>query len=301
MALTRFNMTCRFFFLLSSLAMSYTLAAADLPAAEKLLQLRRPLVVGHRGFNVLAPENTIPSFEFAKQAGVDMVELDYHHTKDGVPIVIHDGAVDRTTDATNRWPGGKLGVKDRTAAELKTLDAGSWFNPRYAGTRLPLLTEALDCIQQGNITLIERKGGEPATCIQLLRDRHLINQVIVQSFDWEYLREFHRQAPEQILGALGPHGSRAGRKLTDEEKALNSEWIAGARETGARLIVWNKQVSRASIAHAHEQGLKVLVYTINDATVAQELLDLGVDGLITDNAAIIWRAMALRSPRQDTR
>ncbi len=276
-------------------SLAVSLPAADPPAADRLLQLQRPVVIAHRGYNVLAPENTLPAFHTAKETGADLIELDYHHSKEGTPIVIHDATLDRTTDATNHWQGPKIPISSRSVPELKSLDAGTWFSPKFAGTRLPLLTEALDLIQKGNVTLIERKAGDAATCAQLLRDRNLINQVVVQSFDWDYLRDFHRLAPEQILGALGPPGSKNGRKLTDEEKVLTPDWIAALRPTGAKLVVWNKQVTRDAIAHAHGLGLKVWIYTINDPAVATDLLDLGVDGIITDNPSLVWRAMALRS------
>lgn len=269
------------------------LIAAEPPAAQKLLSLTRPLVIGHRGYNVLAPENTLPSFQFAKAAGADLVELDYYHTKDGVPIVIHDRELDRTTDAIAKWGAKKITVETKTATELQTLDAGRWFGPQFAGTRLPLLTEALDLIQQGGVTLIERKGGDAAAAVRLLRERNLINQVVVQSFDWSFLQAFHAQAPEQILGALGPPGSRDGRKLTDQEKTLNGQWIAEAKHTGARVIGWSKLVTREAVDGAHAQGFKLWVYTVNDPAQADELLDLGVDGIITDNPALIWRAIAL--------
>jgi glycerophosphoryl diester phosphodiesterase len=251
---------------------------------------------------VFAPENTLPSFQFALAAGADLVELDYHHSKDGVPIVIHDAELDRTTDAVERWGVKKLRVGAKTATELRTLDAGRWFGPQYAGTRLPLLTEALDLIQKEGVTLIERKGGDAATCVRLLRERNLINQVVVQSFDWAFLKEFHAQAPEQVLGALGPPSSRQGRKLTDAEKVLSREWIAEAKQSHPSVLGWDHQVTRATVDYAHQQGLKVWVYTINEPKQAAELLDLGVDGIITDNPSLIWRAIALgQAPTSMTR
>lgn len=283
---------------MSAVGVALTLAsaafAAERPAAERLLAETRPLVIGHRGCPALAPENTLPSFEIALAAGADLVELDYYHARDGVPVVIHDGDLDRTTDAKTRWQAQKIRVDSRTSADLQTLDAGSWYNRRYSGARLPLLTEALDLIQKKGVTLIERKGGEPRVLIELLRQRGWINALIVQSFDWDYLREFHRLEPRQILGALGPPGSVDGRKLTDEEKALSKAWVDQARATGAGIVVWNRQVAKPAVDYAHGLGLKVWAYTVNEAPLADTLWDAGVDGIITDNAAVIWRARALR-------
>ena len=289
----------RSFLLLSCLVVgaANTAQADDKPTmsnAEKLLSLKRPLVIGHRGYSHLAPENTLPSFRLAKAAGADLVELDYYHTKDDKMIVIHDATLDRTTDATNRWGGAKIRVESKTLAELQSLDAGSWFNPPYPGTRLPTLVEALDEIQNGGVTLVERKEGDAAACVAMLKEKGLINALVVQAFEWSYLSNFHSLCPEQVLGALGPPKIK-GRILTDAEKKMSPAWIDEAKRCGARVMVWNREVTKETVAYAHKQGLKVWVYTIDDPAVATELLNLGVDGIIANNVAVIWRAVALRS------
>ena len=270
------------------------LAAESVRKAEKLLALQRPLVIGHRGFSAAAPENTLPSFKLALAAAADLVELDYYHTSDGVPVVIHDPDLDRTTDSVKRWGTKKTRVESKSVAELRSLDAGAWKDTQFTGTKLPLLTEALDLIQSNGVTLIERKAGDPATCVKLLKERNLVNDVIVQAFDWEYLRGLHALEPAQILGALGPPGTRDGRKLSDAEKKLTAEWVEKANDSGARIVVWNRMLDRPAVETAHRRGLKVWVYTINDAEVANGLLDLGIDGIITDNPALVWRTLALR-------
>ncbi len=263
--------------------------------AETLLALRRPLVIAHRGYSQFAPENTLPAFQLAKAAGADLIELDYHHTKDGVPVVLHDAELDRTTDARARWGKTKIRVASRTLEELQTLDAGRWFEARYAGTRISSLTEALAFIQTGNVTLIERKSGDAATCLQLLRDRKLINRVIVQSFDWDYLKAFHQLEPRQLLAALGPPELLTGKKRSATVKRLDRLWVDEARKCGARVVVWNRQTTRQAVNYAHQQGLRVWSYTIDDPALANALLDLGVDGLITNNPALLWRTLAIRA------
>lgn len=272
-----------------------TVVAEPASKGELLLSQKRPLVIAHRGFSSMAPENTLPSFKLAMAAGADLVELDYHHDKDGKLVVIHDYTLDRTTDAIKRWGGKSHPISKRSSSEWSKLDAGRWFGEQYDGVHLSTLDDALDVIQSGNVTLIERKAGEASACVELIRRRGLLNQVVVQAFDWDYLRDYHRLEPRQILGALGPASSRNGRRLTDSEKALSEAWIQEVIETGARIVVWNKQVSRETVALAHARGLRVWVYTINDPAVANELLDLGVDGIITDNAAQMWRTIALRA------
>ena len=286
------------------IAISLVLGALDMNASEtalpalKLVASPRPLVIAHRGYSQFAPENTLPSFRLAMAAGADLVELDYHFSSDGKLVVIHDHTLDRTTDATNRWAEAKIRVETKTAAEIQGLDAGSWFDAKYAGTRIPLLAEALDAIQQGGVTLIERKTGAPADCIKLLREKDLINKLVVQSFDWEYIREFHEQAPEQVLGALGPPNRLSnGKKPAEMGKELSAAWLDELQKTGAKLAVWSDKVSREAVQLAHQRGLKVWVYTINDLELAHDLLDMGVDGIITNNPSLIWKALATRGQK----
>jgi glycerophosphoryl diester phosphodiesterase len=288
-------------FLVTILTVGSILNALDMKAdtnlsALNLIASKRPLVIGHRGYCQFAPENTLPSFKLAMTAGADLVELDYHHSKDGKLIVIHDSDLDRTTDATNRWRQNRIKVASKTAAEIQSLDAGSWFVAKYAGTKIPLLSEAFDTIQPGSVTLIERKHGDPDACIKLLREKGLINKVVVQAFDWQYLREFHEQEPNQVLAALGPPSLLPdGKKPTGQSKELSAGWLDDLQRTGAKVAVWNDQVSKQSVQHAHERGLKVWVYTINDPALANRLLDMGVDGLITNNTSLMWKTLAVRT------
>ena len=263
--------------------------------ALKLVTSERPLVIGHRGFSQFAPENTLASFSLALAAGVDLVELDYRQSADGQLVVIHDPELDRTTDAPMHWGSKHLKVENKTGLELRGLDAGSWFDPKYAGAKVPLLSEALDLIQPHAITLLERKSGDVESLISLLRAKNQIGQVVVQSFDWRFLRALHERVPEQVLAALGPLGGLPGGKRPPGVFGqLTGRWLKALRKTGASVVVWNKQVSKAAVRQAHHQGLKVWVYTINRPELADRLLDVGVDGLITNNPALMWKTMARR-------
>jgi glycerophosphoryl diester phosphodiesterase len=243
--------------------------------AIELVSRERPVVIGHRGFSAFAPENTLPAFHLALEAGVDLVELDYRQSADGQLIAIHDAELDRTTDARLRWGGNHIKVEERTAWEIRSLDAGSWFDPKYAGTRIPLLGEALDLIQPRAIALLERKSGGVESTIRLLESKRLAGRVVVQSFDWAFLHALHERLPDQPLAALGPLSGLPGVKRTPGVFGqLTGRWLRALRKTGASVV------------------LKVWVYTINRPELAQRLLDLGVDGLITNNPAIIWKTMA---------
>ena len=131
------------------------------------------MVIGHRGYCHLAPENTLPSFELALAAGADLVELDCRSSKDGVLVVIHDRELDRTTDARRRWKRRHTKVESVTAAEIQSLDAGSWFDHRFAGAKVPLLSEALETIQAGSVALIERKTGNAADLVRRSEERRV--------------------------------------------------------------------------------------------------------------------------------
>ena len=255
---------------------------------------QQALVIAHRGFPAIAPENTLPSFEFALAAGADLVELDYRQSADGQLVVLHDADLDRTTDARLRWNARRIRVQTRTAAEIRSLDAGRWFDPKYAGTRVPLLSEALDLIQSRGIALLERKDGDVDSIVRVLGNSAR-GRVVVQSFDWNFLAALHSRLPHQPIAALGPLAGLPGAKKSPGVFGqLSGRWLHAIERTGAGIVVWNKQVSRGGIRQAHEQGLKVWVYTVDRPELANHLLDIGVDGLITNNPAVLWKTMALR-------
>jgi glycerophosphoryl diester phosphodiesterase len=250
------------------------------PAAEGNLNLAaarvaRPqiLVIAHRGDSKVAPENTLPAFASAVKAGADLVELDYYHSADGLPVVFHDADLDRTTNAVSLWGASKVKIGAKSLAELKELDAGAWFKPQFAGTRIPTLNEALDTIQPGSMTLIERKGGDPATCVELLRERNLLDQVVVQAFDWEYLEGCHKLAPDLVLAALG-------------HNPFKPEQLDQIANTGARIVAWEDRYTDASTVDAiHARGWKAWVWTVDKPQRVTQLVGAKIDGIITNQPA----------------
>lgn len=265
-----------------------TVEAGDARAA---LDRARPVVIAHRGYSAAAPENTLGAFRLAVASGADLIEFDYHHSRDGVPVVIHDSTLDRTTDAVARWGGKDLRVADRNAVELSGLDAGRWFDGRV-GERLPSLAETLEFITTAHgVPLIERKAGDAATLARLLRERGWVNRVVVQSFDWNFLRELHALLPEQILAALGPpHARRAGATPLRDGQPDDETWKELA-DAGVRVVVWDRNLSAANIATAHARGLQVWIYTIDEPTVVRDLRARGVDGFITNNPSLLWKTL----------
>lgn len=250
--------------------------------ASELIKGDRVLVIAHRGDSGSHPENTLPAFESAVKIGSDLVELDYVHTSEGTPLVIHDSTLDRTTDAVAQWGGKNIAVKKKTLAETQTLDAGSWFDQRFAGTKLPTLEESIDVIQDGSTTLIERKGGDAKTCVKLLKQKNLIDSVVVQSFDWRYLRACRKLSPDLVLGALG----------FDEVTPRKVEEIASM---DVQAVGWShNDLDRRWIEEFHKRGLKVWAYTVDDLKRVDELIDAGIDGIITNQPALVKEYLASR-------
>jgi glycerophosphoryl diester phosphodiesterase len=251
--------------------------SADLTPAGQLIASPHVLVIAHRGNSSEAPENTLPAFQSALDAKADLIELDYYHSADGVPVVIHDKLLDRTTNAEDVLGQPKLLVDSLPLAELRKLDVGTWFDDKFAGAKMPTLVESLDLIQTGSVTLIERKAGDPATLVRLLEEKQLIDRVVVQAFDWNFVAECRRLSPRLALGTLSG-------------KPANPEQIQAAAATGADIIVWDhEKIGRREIAQIHQLGKKAWAYTIDDPQRAKQLVAAGLDGVITNKPAEMVR------------
>lgn len=259
--------------------------AAEPTRAQKLVLADRVLVIAHRGNSCVCPENTLAAFQSALDVKADLVELDYHHAADGVPVVIHDEILDRTTDAEAVLFKAKLLVGDLPLADLRRLDVGSWFDIKFAEARLPTLAESLDLIQAGSTTLIERKAGDARTLVKLLEEKKLTEQVVVQSFDWEFVAECRRLSPRLTLATL------SGKPASEQQ-------IRAAAATGADLIVWNhEKIGKPQIDLIHSLGKRAWVYTVDDPRRAAGLVSAGVDGIITNRPA---EMLKLRPRSQET-
>lgn len=248
----------------------------------ELALLRAPgapvLRVGHRGAKGHAPENTLASFKLAAEMGVTAVETDVHLSKDGEVVLIHDHTVDRTTN-------GHGFVKDLTLAELKQLDAGAWFpgpnaagrtaDPKFAGERIPTLSELLAWAHDRVGVAIEIKNGPiyypgiAEKIIRLLEQHGMTRQAVLISFDHFVVREAKIIAPDVATGIL-----YAGR-LVDE--------IGAARAAGADVLHPNWAfVTPDLVEKAHTAGLAVSPWCPNDLPTLRQLSQMGVDSIGTD-------------------
>src|SRR5579875_273715 len=226
-----------------------------------------PLVVGHRGAAGWAPENTILSFERAIALGADAVELDVHLSREGVPVVIHDHHVDRTTD-------GHGAVDELSLAELRALDAGARWPERPAErVPIPTLAEVLDWARGRTRLVIELKGTHRPELvdrtIELVREREMVEAVMLISFDHLALRRARTLADDLCLGALyvGRPADPVGMAAACGADALCPQWTL---------------VSADDVASAHRAGLAVCVWTVNEPSDIAEMLARGVDSITSD-------------------
>ena len=249
--------------------------------------IRRPgdplRVWAHRGGSSASPENTAASDEVARRARAEWIENDVQPTKDGVPVILHDDTVDRTTDGTGA-------VRSLTAAQVAALDAGSWFAPAFTGQRVPTLAAQLDGLKtRGGNLLLEVKGAHTrdsvARIVSEVRSRGMSSRVFVQSFEPEHLRWMRELAPELPLGLL--------------RSTLDPDPVAIAKDLG--LSAYNPsdaafQARPGIIAGLHAAGVAVNVWTVDDAARWTSLEKAGVDGIITNRSAELagWNAAFLQ-------
>lgn len=232
---------------------------------------RRPLVVAHRGASGVAPENTLAAFREALGRDADLVELDFRATADGTLVCLHDATLDRTTDAAQQLGRDNVAIESLDLEALQEFDAGSWKSASFAGERIPTLDAALDTILAGAVPMIEHKAGPAEALVELLRRKGLVDRVLVQSFDWDWLARVRELEPRLTLAALG------SRRL-DEERLQRIE------DLGVSMVHWNHQDLRlADITHLRGVDQLVCVYTVNPDLVMLGCLGAGLDAITTDH------------------
>lgn len=229
-----------------------------------------PLIIAHRGDSEKAPENTAAAIRSAVAAKADLIEFDVRETADGGLLLFHDGDLRRYTGV--KTPFEALGFE-----EARKLDVGTWFDPKkktFADERPPTLEEAIRyCLEGDTMPLIERKSGAAAEYVKVIRALKAEDSVIVQAFDWAFLRDLRALAPDIVIGALGDKAPDA--KRLAELEALRPEWIG-----------WNqKYLDPTGIETFHQLGAKVAVWTVNDLARLRQFAAWGVEALITDRPA----------------
>lgn len=225
------------------------------------------LAIAHRGASGYAPENTLAAFRRAVSQGVTFIETDLHLTRDAHFVAIHDETVDRTTS-------GQGEIQRLTLAEVRRLDAGSWFASEFIGERIPTLSEILEFTKKHDVVFyLELKpngfwGGEHAL-VSSLRDSAEIPRVVIISFDAAILAALRKIDPTLMTGLLY------------DGKIDNP--LDRAAEIGARqLAVRGDLVTPNLIKAAHERDLQVICWTVNSPAHMRLLQAAGVDGIMSD-------------------
>lgn len=236
------------------------------------LETRVPVwVVAHRGASGHAPENTLAAFRKAVELGARFIETDLQISRDARIVAIHDTTLDRTTSGH-----GQVHVK--TLEEIRALDAGAWFGSRapvsYVGERVPVLDEILAFSQEHDINFyLEIKSdaawGVEHGVVAAVRNSLAFARVVVLSFDPATLDSVYRLDETVMTGFLCEHPSG---DLVDRAVRL------GARQLAPR----GDLVTPALVKKAHESGLQVVAWTINEPEQMRRLIDAGVDGIMTD-------------------
>jgi glycerophosphoryl diester phosphodiesterase len=225
------------------------------------------LVIAHRGASGHAPENTLAAFKRATALGAAFIETDLQLSRDSRFVAIHDDTVNRTTNGQGK-------VHDLSLADLRRLDAGSWFGSEFAGERIPTLEEILEFSKKHDVVFyLELKpsgswGGEHAL-IGALRESGEVARTVVISFDAGVLEGLRRIEPTLMTGLL--FDGQIDRPL---ERAV---------EIGARqLAVRGDLVTPALLAEARKKDLQVVCWTVNQPAHMRLLIEAGVDGIMSD-------------------
>ena len=253
--------------------------------AHPFLEHAGPIAFAHRGGAGEAPENTMPAFEAAVALGYRYLETDVHLTRDGILVAFHDDHLDRTTDRAGAI--ADLDIADVEAADAGhafSLDGGRTFPFRGRGVRVPRLEELLARWPWARVNLDPKADRCVAPLVSLLDRMDTWERVCVGSFSDARLRRIRHLAGGRVCTSMGPRAVRLARA------ASASGWMPRQGAYCIQVPVQHGRVrivTRRFVAAAHRAGLAVHVWTINDEAAMLELLDLGVDGLMTDELELL--------------
>jgi glycerophosphoryl diester phosphodiesterase len=237
-----------------------------------LEQARTPTIFAHRGASAYAPENTLAAIQLAVEQGADAIELDAKLSADGKIVVMHDQNVTRTTD-------GQGMVGEMRLAALRELDAGGWFDPRFAGEKIPTLEEVFVCCGTSLFINVELTNyaspGDalPEKVADLVEHHGLTERVLFSSFHPLVLRRAKRRLPGVPVGLLalpGPGG-------------LLARWMPDILVPHQSLHPQAGSVTPSLLKRQHRRGRRVFAYTVNDEKDMRRLFTWGTDGIFTDD------------------
>ncbi len=237
-------------------------------------------IVAHRGFSAKAPENTLAAMDAAIEAGADAVECDVHISADGVPVVVHDVTLERTTNGRGR-------VAETALESLDSLDAGAWFAPAFAGEPIPTLAHMLDRVgRRVGRVYVEVKGyrneGDLARVVEQVIDRRIEARTVFISMDWHALGQMRSRHATLKIGYIVDKDSRADAALT-----LAAGDPYALLDFKAAVLLRRPSLA----ARATTLGIPLAAWTVDDPATATRLLDLGVPRITTNEVAalVAWK------------
>ncbi|MFC6064567.1 glycerophosphodiester phosphodiesterase family protein [Streptomyces ochraceiscleroticus] len=271
---------------------AFCLPAAAAQAAD---HPHRPVTVAHRGASAYAPENTVAAVDAAHRMGVAWVENDVQRTKDGKLIVMHDTTLNRTTNVEELYPDrAPWKISDFTLGEIEKLDAGSWFDAKFKGERVPTLERYMDAVSHNDQKLLmELKSPElyPGIEAQILRQlkeegwldrQHVKHRLVLQSFNGDSVKKVHELRPALKTGFLGtpaiadlPKYAKFTDQINPSYKTIDMAYVSAVH----------------AFQGAHGRPLEVYTWTVNDAPTAKKVASWGVDGIITNAPDVVRNAL----------
>lgn len=234
------------------------------------------LVIAHRGASTQAPENTLPAFQRAIDAGADMIELDVQLTSDDVPVVFHDASLEKHSNGYGL-------LSDFSSDKIRRLDAGSWFSKAFAGEKVPFLTEVLELAKNRILLNIEVKpesvtenaetGIEHRVC-ELVQLYGMQDQILLSSFDYRVLERVEKMNSGIKTGLLYTRKKSGG--------ISPIELVQRYKTFSFHCNRW--QIRKKWIIGLRDVGVPVYVYTVNGKRSMKSLIKKGVAGIFSDKA-----------------
>ena len=235
-------------------------------------KLQSPIIFGHRGASKYAPENTVAAFELALKQGAEAFELDTMLSADGIPVVIHDRTVDRTTDDSGK-------MDQISTKKLRNIDAGSNFSMKYSNERIPLLEEVFTTFKNRALINVELKNYHnlsdalPEKVAEIANRIDVIEQLLFSSFFPSNLKRIKRLIPGVPIALLCSRGVIGCLSRSKVFLSVSPDYIHPHY----------KDITKSFIEKQHHMYRKVNVWTVNHQTDMIRLINQGVDGIITDD------------------
>ncbi len=255
-------------------------------------------VIGHRGASSSAPENTIPSFREAIELRVDFIEFDVHRSKDGVLVVIHDSTLDRTTDM--RGP-----VSQFTLQQLKKMDAGSWFSPRFRGVQIPTVEEVLD-LAKGKVSVapeIKASAIEKDLTNAIIGKDMIYSSMILIGRNYEAASRIKSLEPRipiqadiipvsELMARKGRSANERGNLGPKEREGLLNESLDPLSRNPINIASIHKTdlAWEGIVDVCHRRGVLANAWPVNDREGMIKCLDSGIDFMTTDNPQLATSA-----------